>query len=146
MLDDHALLNSCDLLLDSWNIGTGPIDKPFIPRVSVLLSLSIFEVPDALNSQSRVMRNRSVRLILLLKNLVNLQRERLRPLLVSSDLKLAEPDLGLPKGSHHNLPLLVPDRGVSDNAVVSGGVVDHLDRPVDHFLVVLEDEQLETCV
>jgi len=144
MLDDHALLDCCDLLLNSGDIGARAIDKPLVSWESVLLA--IFEVSDAFNSESRVMRNCSVRLVLLLKNLVDLQRERLWPLLVSSNLKLAESDLWLAERSHDDLTLLVPNGWVSNDAVVSWGVVDHLDRTVDYLLVIFEDEELEACI
>lgn len=86
MLDDHALLNGCDLLFNPWHVGTGPIDEPFVSRISVFLSLCVFEVSNALNSESGVVRNCSVWLILLLENLVDLKREGLRPFLVGSNL------------------------------------------------------------
>lgn len=146
MLDDHALFNGSDLLFNSWYVGTWPVDEPFVSRVSVFLSLCVFEVSNALNSKSGIVRNCSVWLVLLLEDLVDLKREGLRPLLVGSNLQLTESNLWLPEGGHDYFAFLVPDCRVSDNAIVSWRIMNHLDRPIDNLLMILKNKQLQTCI
>lgn len=97
LLNDNTLLNSHDSLFNSWNESSRTINKPFISWISFFFCLWINKVSYAFNSQGRVMRNCSIRLIILLKNLINLKREGFTPLLVSSNLNLSKLDLWLSK-------------------------------------------------
>lgn len=68
-----------------------------------------------------------------------MEREGFLPLLVGSNFSLSELDLWLTEGSHDYLTLLISDRWILDDAVVSGWIVDHLSWADDDFLMISED-------
>lgn len=78
------------------------------------------------------------------EDFVDLERERFLPLLVGSNLSFSKLDLWLTEGSHDNLTLLVSDRWILNDAVISWRVVDHLSRADHDFLVISEDQKLRT--
>jgi len=141
LLDDNVFFNSNNFLFNLWNVSAWTINQPFVCWESVNSGNFVVEWSHALNSQSAVLRNGSVRLVLLLKDFVDLEGERLRPLFVLSDLNLSKLDLRFSKVCHDDFSLLVSANWISDDTIVSWGNMDHLDWAENYFLVIFEDEE-----
>lgn len=144
LFNDNTLLNCNDSLFNSWNECSRTIDEPFISWESFFFVFRINKVSNAFNSQSRVMRNCSVWLIILLKNLINLKWERFLPLFMSSNLNLTEFDLWLSKRCHDNFTFIISYCWISNHAVISRRNMNHFDWSIKHSLMIFEDKELRT--